>query len=88
VSKLLSNKNKGEEVVVMVMDTIRETSLHLKIFSHISFMGLTYLVVIDRTFNNKDVDHIFNSRMFMLRKLVQEFYFANWDLSYACYSSV
>jgi hypothetical protein len=67
VSKHSSNKNKGEEEVE-VMDTmvsIKVNSLRLKIFSHISFMGLTYLVVIDSIFNNKGEDQINSNSMFM-----------------------
>lgn len=67
MSKHSSNKNKGEEEVE-VMDTmvsIKVNSLRLKIFSHISFMGLTYLVVIDSIFNNKGEDQINNNSMFM-----------------------
>ena len=67
MSKHSSNKNKGEEEVE-VMDTmvsIKVNSLHLKIFSHISFMGLTYLVVIDSIFNNKGEDQINSNSMFM-----------------------
>lgn len=67
MSKHSSNKNKGEEEVE-VMDTmvsIKVNSLRLKIFSHISFMGLTYLVVIDSIFNNKGEDQINSNSMFM-----------------------
>ena len=67
MSKHSSNKNKGEEEVVVTdtMVSIKVNSLRLKIFSHISFMGLTYLVVIDSIFNNKGEDQINSNSMFM-----------------------
>lgn len=67
MSKHSSNKNKGEEEVEVTdtMVSIKVNSLLLKIFSHISFMGLTYLVVIDSIFNNKGEDQINNNSMFM-----------------------
>ena len=67
MSKHSSNKNKGEEEVEVTdtMVSIKVNSLRLKIFSHISFMGLTYLVVIDSIFNNKGEDQINNNSMFM-----------------------